>query len=63
MIDQTDMDCELNVSIGEMLFHLESNYSADFSSFAGEEETKNCCCSESAQSSDGGVSIHYTARR
>lgn len=42
MIDQTDMDCELNVSIGEMLVHLESNYSVDFSSsmsVRGEEET------------------------
>lgn len=62
MIDQNDTDCELNVSIGEMLFHFSSNYSAIFYIFSfarkGQEST-NCCSARALNHRSGRQELEY----
>lgn len=68
MIDQNDTDCELNVSIGEMLFHFSSNYSAifyifSFSCKARKVQTVALADTQSSKrAARAGISIHYPVR-
>lgn len=69
MIDQNDTDCELNVSIGEMLFHFSSNYSAIFYIFfvlsqrPGDYKLLLCPSTQSSKrAARAAISIHYPVR-